>query len=520
MGRFLWLLCGVLGIALLVAACGGDDDQTSTGTADEVIEPAADTVAAPSADAGEEDPTAVTTDNDAANDEAAVDDTTYSDLGIHAILEDNCATCHAPGGPGATHMELDTAVDAVVYAEDIALFTATREMPPWPASDLSVDFVDNHSLSDDQIASIQGWYEAGGSIDVDPDTPIVSTKPLRAIDDPDLVLTSANGPYQGSPEVVDDYRCLIFDPELDQTEWILSSQFVPDQVEVVHHGIISVASKELREQAEQFDAAEEGPGWTCYGGTGLRAANGGYEFRMGGWAPGAQPATQPDGYAIPLRPGDFVIVQIHYHFDNEAPPDLSSMVFDLADDADLAAAGGSFKTLRGQLYLGPAEIPCYEGDTDPLCDRSAALERVGDLYGRFGAALPDYFLAQCGSKVADYAEMTDGDAWSTCDLAVGNPGRIVSLTGHMHELGKSIRLTLNPDTPEERILLDIPDWNFEWQFGYRPVEDIIIDADDVIRVDCAWNRERAPYEAVGYILWAEGTGDEMCYSSITTAPVT
>jgi len=67
--------------------------------------------------------------------------------------------------------------------------------------------------------------------------------------------------------------------------------------------------------------------------------------------------------------------------------------------------------------------------------------------------------------------------------------------------------------------LDIPDWDFQWQFNYHPVEEIILQYGDTIRVDCAWNRERAPYEAVGYILWSLGTGDEMCYSGITTAPV-
>jgi len=68
------------------------------------------------------------------------------------------------------------------------------------------------------------------------------------------------------------------------------------------------------------------------------------------------------------------------------------------------------------------------------------------------------------------------------------------------------------------VLLDIPDWDFDWQFGYSPVDDIVIERGDIVRVECSWGRDRAPYEAVGYILWAEGTGDEMCYSSIATAP--
>ena len=55
----------------------------------------------------------------------------------------------------------------------------------------------------------------------------------------------------------------------------------------------------------------------------------------------------------------------------------------------------------------------------------------------------------------------------------------------MHELGLSIRLTLNPDTENERILLDIPDWDFQWQFNYHPIESIILKDGDIIRVDCA-----------------------------------
>ncbi len=440
---------------------------------------------------------------------------------VAPILEDVCARCHGPGGPGSTGWELATAGDAQKYASSIHLATSTGVMPPWPASELSVPFVGDLSLSDAQLASLASWASSGAELDVEPSTPIRPTGPVNVIDAPDLVATSARGPYQGSTDVLDDYRCLVFDLGVDDTEWILASQFEPDRSEVVHHAIVTLASGELREQAEFWDSTEPGPGWTCYGGNGLDPSRaGGYVFPLGGWAPGANVARQPDGYAIPVRSGDFLVVQIHYHFDAEAPADLSRMVFDLASEKEIAAQpGGGYRTLRSALYLGPAEIPCYDGDPDPLCDRAVALERVEELYGAFAAQLPDAFLRQCGSSPDDYAHMTGGTAWSSCDLPVTNPGRITSVSAHMHELGLAFRMTLNPGTAEELVLLDIPDWSFEWQFGYRPVDEIVLDGDDVIRVECSWNRERAPYEAVGYILWAEGTGDEMCYSSITTAPL-
>ncbi len=450
--------------------------------------------------------------------DAILENVSYS-TEILPILERSCASCHEAGQAGSESLVLSFASDAVENAEDIQLVTTATVMPPWPASHLSTTFLGDQSLEAEEIEAIANWYEQGAELDVVSDTPIVSTQGLSNLIDPEIVMTSAGGAYKGSAEIEDEYRCLIFEPGNTNQEWILGSQFIPDQTEIVHHGIISLASKELRDQAAWLDSTKPGPGWTCYGGTGLQTNEGGYTFNMSGWAPGGQPQRQPEGYAIPLNPGDFFVVQIHYHFLEDPPADLSQFTLDLASDEEIANQGGSYKSLSGSLYLGPAEIPCYVGDTHPLCERDAAVARAKSLYGEFIGGLPDYFLWNCGSDVADYANMTNGDASSTCDLPVTNPGRIVSVTGHMHELGQSIRLTINPDTPEERILLDIPDWDFEWQLGYSPVEDIIIDAGDTIRIDCSWNRERAPYQPVGYILWADGTGDEMCFSNITTAPI-
>ncbi len=515
------LLAGA--VALLVAGCGQSggeaDGSAAAGEAATTTSVVSTTMALSSSDTTAASPASTTT--EAVSDtpiEVELGPDTFSQF-VQPVLENSCVSCHAPDQAGAAHMVLATAADAVENAPYLKINTGSGFMPPWPASDLSVDFVGDHSLSDLEIATIAAWADAGAEIDVDPSTPLVSPHPPSFIEQRDIVMTSASGAYTGSTARRDDYRCLIFEPGNEDLEYVVASHFEADRTDVTHHAIITMASGALREQADALDEREPGPGWTCYGGTGLTGAQGGHQVRMGGWAPGGQPARLPDGYAIPMTPGDFFIVQVHYHYEDAAPADLSRFVLELASDEEIAANAGWFKSLTGSLYLGPAEIPCYEGDTEPLCDRDTAMQRVRDLYGDRVGAFSNFFLNQCGATVADFAEMTDGDAWSTCDLRVTNPGKIVSLTGHMHELGSSIRLTLNPDTPEERILLDIPDWDFEWQLGYRPVEDIIIDSDDVIRVDCAWNRERAPYEAVGYILWADGTGDEMCYSSVTTAPL-
>ena len=88
----------------------------------------------------------------------------------------------------------------------------------------------------------------------------------------------------------------------------------------------------------------------------------------------------------------------------------------------------------------------------------------------------------------------------------------------MHEFGDSYRMTLNPDTPEEKVLLDIPNWDFEWQLAYDLVEDIEITTDDTVRFECWWDRARLHLPEPRYITWNEGTVDEMCFSAISVLP--
>ncbi|MGI9607020.1 MAG: hypothetical protein ACR2P0_12855 [Acidimicrobiales bacterium] len=494
--RIFFTLAAAFALALAINACGSADPQPGE-SASAVDDSPASTEAV-----------STTTDHP---------DAPSFEADVLPILEGVCAQCHTAGGPGTTHWTLGTAGDAVDLAPTIAEVTSSRWMPPWPASDVSLPFLNDLSLSDEQIETLGAWTAADAPLDVDANRPIESLIEPQFIEDPDLTVVSAEGAYTGSTDLLDDYRCLIFDPEVTDTEWIVGSHFEPDQVEVVHHAIVTLHDSSARERAERLDASEPGPGYTCFGTSNLEGPRGG-GVNLAGWAPGQPPQRYPEGYGVPVEPGDFVIVQIHYHFDETAPADLSRMVFEFADDATLETNGGSLKRLNTELYLGPAEIPCFEGDTDPLCDRGASMARVFDLYGPIAGSIPTFIHAQCGTSPQDFAHMTDGTASSTCELPVSNPGRIISVFGHMHEIGASIRLTKNAGEADEMVLLDIPDWDFDWQFGYQLQNEVILERGDRILVECGWDRARAPFELPGWVTWAEGTVDEMCYSSITTAP--
>jgi hypothetical protein len=95
---------------------------------------------------------------------------------------------------------------------------------------------------------------------------------------------------------------------------------------------------------------------------------------------------------------------------------------------------------------------------------------------------------------------------------------IIGAMGHMHTLGKSFRLTLDPGAPDQKVLLDIPTWNFDWQMNYGFATPLHVEKGQTIRMDCTWDRSLDPNRPQKYIVFAEGTEDEMCFSTYALIP--
>ena len=461
---------------------------------------------------------------------------------VQPILENKCVSCHMSGGPGWGTLALDTAADAAVIAADIAFVTRIGYMPPWLPSDLSPAFAHDRSLSDEELAAVAAWAETGGGLDVAPETPLVARALAVLPIEPDQVISPRDGPYtghsgpDGEPLKEDDYRCQVYevaDPEGDGN-WVKGFEFRPDQTSVVHHAIVyrvpvtaadEIATRIAEEDGNEIAAGlSDEPGWTCFGLAGLRSRG---VSSIQGWAPGQQPTIYPDGYGLHLEPGDMVVTQIHYHYDHDTPPDSSLIILDIAT----AEESARMVPMAGASYLTPAEVPCTPEEAElaarraseiegyvNLCLRSNVLDEVGEKYSVLARMIPDLLLRQCGGTVDDYDDLEGTVGHSSCDLPAQHSGIIHTVFAHMHEFGKSYRMTLRPDTPEETILLDIPTWDFEWQLNYDPVADIRIEAGDKVRFECWWDRTLQPMAEPRYITWNEGTVDEMCFSSISVAP--
>lgn len=453
---------------------------------------------------------------------------------VQPILEENCVSCHTTDGPGWDTLALDTAAQAAEIADDIALVTEIRFMPPWLPGGDSPAFEHDWSLDDDEIGILAAWAADGGGLDVAPETELVARRSALIEIDEDQIIGPAAGPYtspvddDGNPLRKDDYRCQVHeidDPEGDGT-WLTGLEFRPDQTAVVHHSIMYAAPAGALNEINAIAAEDDLPGWTCYGTSNL-ASDG--VINIGGWAPGQAPVSLPDGYGLYLAPGTVIINQTHFHFDHVAPPDASEIVLQIAVGDETEGLIG----MSGSSYLTPAEIPCTPDEQQIAADRAATIEGYVDLclrenaiadieakYDQFAARLPGLLNAQCGGNAEDFAVLDGTVAHSSCDLPARHAGTIYTVLGHMHEFGDAYRMTLNPGTDDEQVLLDIPNWDFEWQLNYDPVDDIRVELGDTIRFECWWDRRRQHMPEPRYIVWNEGTIDEMCFSAVWVLPDT
>ena len=311
----------------------------------------------------------------------------------------------------------------------------------------------------------------------------------------------------------DEYRCFLLDPDLAKDTFVTGAEVLPGRVEIVHHAIIFRVGPDQVTTAEQADQGDPGTGWTCFGGTAIPGRGGADVVSaldsapwLSAWAPGGGENVFGPGTGVMLEAGSRLILQVHYNLRNGAAPDDSGLRLRLADgNADL-------EQLQTMLLVAPVELPCAKGETGTLCDRETA---VLDLMQRFGAG--------SGATVAGLQLLCDGNVvepragpTQRCDRRVSSPMVVRAAAGHMHLLGRSIKIELNPGTARARTLLNRAVWDFDNQRATPLPKQVRLVRGDVLRVTCTHDaglRQLVPElvdEQPRYVTWGEGTSDEMC----------
>jgi hypothetical protein len=414
---------------------------------------------------------------------AAVGLTTISDgltyfADAKVIMDDRCTRCHVAGGIGPFPLTSHAEVSSVALAVREAL--RARVMPPWPPSSACAPLLFSRALDTRDWSVLVSWLEQGW-VEGDPGTePPPRPGPPPVMFDTRLVMAE---PYTPDGAVSDDYRCFVLDWPHAMQRFVTGVRVDPDRADLVHHVIAFGVLPTDVPGVLARDAADPGPGYTCFGGPG------GGTYWLGAWAPGDLGNTYPEGTGIRVLQGSRVVMQVHYNMDSvPAGPDRSAVEMVTASAVDRRAL---------IVPVPAAELFIPAGDPDVSHEQTFTSTQVAPAVVRL-------------------------------ELGVGptDPVQVHGVGLHLHQLGTRTSAALVPPVGSEECLLDITDWDFHWQGSYRLAEPTLMESADFFRVRCAWDNSPANQPYVGGeqqdpvdVTWGEGSRDEMCLAILyMTAP--
>lgn len=401
---------------------------------------------------------------------------------VKPILEARCVSCHQEGG--LAPFALDDPELAKVYAPMIVEDIEARRMPPWLASNQCRSYLGDRSLSDAQISTIRDWALGGmpgGDAAREGAPQPFDDNGIRGVD----LTLEVPEPFTQRTDP-DDYRCFLIPWPYDTVKYVTGFNAVPGTPEVVHHVVSFVIPPSKAELFLGFDEADDGPGYTCFGGPG-----GSGDFLsafsvqwLSAWAPGTQGSRFPPGTGIPVEPGSYIALQVHYNSLTAGRlPDKSSVQVTIADSVD--------RTARVVPFTSP-EWTRLKPD---------------------GSGFDTGMLIPAGAKHVVHSITADFSFLFT----LGDHFEIYGAALHMHEFGIAGHIKKHSPDGGEDCLLDIDRWDFAWQSAYWFTEPVVHRPGDKLELTCEFDNTAEHQPVYGGvkkqpkdIVWGDTTDDEMC----------
>ena len=371
---------------------------------------------------------------------------------VAPIIFERCAGCHRPGEVGP--FPLLTYDDVSRRARQIVEVTASRFMPPSKAEPgYGGPFVGNRRLTDDEIALIARWAEAG--------TPRGNRGDLPPLPEwtegwqlgvPDVVVTM-DEPFTVAAGGADTFRNFVIPIPLDAPRYVAGLEFRPDNTRVAHHANLRI---DRSRSSRQLDDQDPRSGYD-----GPISPNAQYpDGHFLGWTPGQVTPLAGEGMAWRLEPGSDLVVQLHLQ------------------------PSGREETLR-------ASVGFFFTDEPP--DRTPVMLRLG----RQNIDIPP---GESAYTIRDRFELpVDVD--------------LIGVQPHAHFRATEIKgRAIFPDGREEWIVY-IPDWDFNWQDVYRLETPLSLPKGTTLTMEYTYdnsaNNPRNPDRPPRRVLWGQFSSDEM-----------
>ena len=358
----------------------------------------------------------------------AAADVTFS-RDVAPILNQHCVGCHRPGE--IAPMSLMTYREARPWARSIARVVASRQMPPWFADPDHGEWANDPSLPEDEIDAIVAWVDGGAQAG---DPALLPEPPTFTegwqLGEPDYVieLPPVTVPADGPDLFLNQFVTI----DIPERRWIRAVEFRPGAPRVNHH--------QLAFKADFTGMVEDGVPLTPK--EALRASGSvdgrGYFNVLAMWGAGTAPTEFPEGAGRWLEPGAVVVMNQHYHPNGEEQTD---------------------RTLIG-LHFGEGELrseiqAVIAGEMDFLIPAGASDHRV------------------------EYRHEIVRDSM------------IVSYLPHMHLRGKRMSYTAQFPDGDSELLLEVPEYDFNWQLFYYPKRPTLVPAGTVIEIVAVYDNSEA-----------------------------
>jgi mono/diheme cytochrome c family protein len=384
---------------------------------------------------------------------------------VAGILYQNCTSCHHTGG--IAPFPLESYASAVPRAASIKDAVLERHMPPWPPDPGYSRFHGERTLTKAQIDSIVAWVDAGtprGNAATEPPVPVFS--------DESKLTYPADTLFQLPTYTIitnqDLYRCFLLPAGVSVQKFIRGIELVAGNKEVVHHMLLYADTTGL---CRQLDAADPGPGYTNFGGTGSSTST-----LITGWAPGADPVQFPAGFGMRITPRTDLIVQIHY-----APGSLNQ---------------------KDSTYFRLSFAP--PGTTKRLVYNAPILNYVTNMVNgplQIEANQKKVFMERFTSPIK---------------------ATLMSVFPHAHLVCSNWKVYgIKPITRDTLPIIKIPDWHFHWQGYYTFQKPFIMEPGMRLEAQALYDNTTDnpdnPYNPPRTIVAGENTTDEMMLVYFTFA---
>ncbi|HEY3054047.1 MAG TPA: peroxiredoxin, partial [Thermoanaerobaculia bacterium] len=257
----------------------------------------------------------------------------------------------------------------------------------------------------------------------------------------------------------DMYRCFSMPTNVVSEKYVSAIDVRPGDRQTVHHVIAFI---DTSGESQALDDADPAPGYQCFGGPGFTITNLN-SSTLGGWAPGARPVMLPDGVAFSLPVNARIVMQVHYHPHGPAP---------LPDQTQIGIYYAKQKPSKLMRIL-------------PLINTTFTIP-PGDPNYRVTAAFT--------------VPLFNTHIWLVAP--------------HMHLLGRRMRVDASLSDGQKECLINIDDWDFNWQGMYRYEDPIAIPAGTKLSLEAFYDNSSAnwrnPNDPPKPVSWGEATTDEMC----------